>query len=70
MSEVHTREPGRLLTAEQVAHILGVPKAWVYAQSRADRIPTVRLGRYRRYRREAIDQWIAHLEAGTLAPDT
>ena len=70
MSEVQPPEPRRLLTAEQVADILGVPKAWVYAQSRADRIPTVRLGRYRRYRREAIDQWIAHLEAGTLALDT
>jgi excisionase family DNA binding protein len=53
---------GRLLTAEEVAELLGVTPAWVYEQSRAGRIPTVTLGRYRRYRREAIDRWIQELE--------
>jgi excisionase family DNA binding protein len=52
----------RLLTAAEVADLLGVPKTWVYEQSRAGRIPTVTLGRYRRYRREAIEQWLADLE--------
>ena len=52
----------RLLTAAEVADFLGVPKTWVYEQSRAGRIPTVTLGRYRRYRREAIEQWLADLE--------
>ncbi len=42
--------------------MLGVPKTWVYEQSRAGRIPTVRLGRYRRYREEAIEAWMASLE--------
>jgi excisionase family DNA binding protein len=57
--------PGRLLTAEEVAEILGVTTAWVYEQSRAGRIPTVTLGRYRRYRREAIEAWVAELERST-----
>jgi excisionase family DNA binding protein len=52
-----------LLTAEEVAALLGVPTSWVYEQSRRGRIPTVTLGRYRRYRREAIEAWIAQLEA-------
>jgi len=52
-----------LLTAEQVANALGVPRSWVYEQSRAGRIPTIRLGRYRRYRREAIEAWVRELEA-------
>ena len=52
-----------LLAAEDVAALLGVPTSWVYEQSRRGRIPTVTLGRYRRYRREAIDAWIAELEA-------
>lgn len=52
----------RLLTAAEVAGLLGVPKTWVYEQSRAGRIPTVTLGRYRRYRREAIEHWLADLE--------
>lgn len=53
-----------LLTAAEVAELLGVPTSWVYEQSRAGRIPTVTLGRYRRYRREAIEAWLAHIEAG------
>jgi excisionase family DNA binding protein len=43
--------------------MLGVPKTWVYEQSRAGRIPTVTLGRYRRYRREAIEAWVERLES-------
>lgn len=54
----------RLLTADEVAALLGVPKTWVYAETRAGRIPHVTLGRYRRYRREAIDEWIAQRERG------
>lgn len=63
---------GSLLTADEVAELLGVPKSWVYEQSRRGAIPTVTLGRYRRYRREAIEAWIERLEgdggAGALAP--
>jgi excisionase family DNA binding protein len=54
--------PGTLLTAEQVGKLLGVPTSWVYEQSRQGRIPTVTLGRYRRYRAEAIDEWLEELE--------
>jgi excisionase family DNA binding protein len=53
---------GRLLTAERVAELLGVPKSWVYEQSRRGRIPTVTLGRYRRYRVEAVEEWIKDQE--------
>ena len=53
---------GRLLTADQVAELLGVPKTWVYEQSRKGRIPTVTLGRYRRYRLEAVEAWIEEQE--------
>jgi len=52
-----------LLTAADVAEPLGVPKSWVYEQSRRGQIPTVTLGRYRRYRREAIERWVEELEA-------
>lgn len=57
---------GSLLTAQQVAELLGVPASWVYEQSRAGRIPTVTLGRYRRYRREAIEAWVEEIEATGL----
>ncbi len=62
--------PRPLLTAEEVAAMLGMGTDWVYAETRAGRIPHVRLGRYRRYRAETIEQWIADLEAATVAPTT
>lgn len=58
------RTGDRLLTADDVAALLQVPTSWVYAEARAGRIPHVTLGRYRRFRRAAIDQWIAAAERG------
>jgi excisionase family DNA binding protein len=62
--EPGTHRPGidPLLTADEVAALLQVTKAWVYAETRAKRIPHVPLGRYVRYRRSAVLQWIAALE--------
>jgi len=58
----------RLLTVDEVAERLGVTKDWVWAQARAGRIPHVRLGRYRRFREEAIDAWLRQLEQSSLKP--
>src|SRR4051794_10188075 len=55
---------GGLLTAEGGGELLGVRKSWVYEQSRAGRTPPVSRGRYRRYRREAIVEWVARIETG------
>jgi excisionase family DNA binding protein len=52
-----------LMTAGEVALLLRVTTAWVYAQTRAQRIPHVTLGRYRRYRRSAVLRWIEDREA-------
>jgi excisionase family DNA binding protein len=52
----------RLLTVDEVAERLGVTKDWVWAQARAGRIPHVQLGRYRRFREEALDRWLEDLE--------
>jgi excisionase family DNA binding protein len=60
---VRPQPAGSLLTAGEVGEMLGVPRSWVYEQSRKGRIPTVTLGRYRRYRAEAIERWVAELEA-------
>src|SRR4051794_37098270 len=51
-----------LMTADEVARVLAVSEGWVNEQSRTGRIPTVRLGRYRRYRREAIEEWLRDVE--------
>lgn len=60
---------GALMTATEVAELLGVPVSWVYEQSRRGRIPTVTLGRYRRYRRDAVEDWIEELEARAALTD-
>lgn len=54
----------RLLTADDVAERLGVTKGWVWAQARAGRIPHVQLGRYQRFREEALERWLEELETG------
>lgn len=54
----------RLLTADQVAQLLQVKRSWVYAETRAGRIPHVRLGRYVRYRLDAIEVWVHEIEDG------
>ena len=56
-----------LLTVDEVAQRLGVSKDWVWAQARAGSIPNVRIGRYRRFREEAIEEWLAGLE-GNVSP--
>ena len=52
-----TAAPRRLLSVDEVAAVLGVPRAFVYALSRRGELPTVRIGeRYVRYRAHAIDE--------------
>jgi excisionase family DNA binding protein len=46
-----------LLDAGGVADLLGVPKTWVLAEARADRIPHVRLGRYVRFDPDELRDW-------------
>lgn len=58
-----SRDPDALLTAAEVAELLRVTPDYVYALSRRGVLPTVRLGRARRYRRESVLAWIAEVEA-------
>jgi len=46
-----------LLTADEVAVILRVAKSWVYSHLRD--LPAIRLGRYVRFRRSDIDEFLA-----------
>lgn len=53
----------RLMEAEDVATLLGMTVAWVWAKSRSGEIPAIKLGRNYRYRRESVLRWIEELEA-------
>ena len=52
----------RLIDAGEVAELLHVPLSWVRQETRAGRIPAVPLGRYWRYRREAVLAWVEERE--------
>jgi excisionase family DNA binding protein len=52
-----------LWTAHEVADLLGVSHEYVWQLSREGRIPTVSLGRARRYRRESILAWLERIES-------
>ena len=54
--------PNDVLTAEEVASLLRMTPAWVYSETRQDRIPHMRFGRRFRYRRSAIEAWMGSLE--------
>ena len=51
-----------LLDAHGVARWLGVTPAWVYAETRAGRLPHITVGRYYRYRPSSIEQWLKDQE--------
>lgn len=54
---VVSRTVPRLVDANSIAELLGVPASWVLTEARADRIPHVRLGKYRRFDPVCVGQW-------------
>ncbi len=65
--EVSAEELGdglEYMTADELARRLRVSTAWVYAETRAGRIPHLRLHRYVRYRRSTVAAWERDRERG------
>ena len=50
-----------LMTAHQVAALLAVPvtSLYDYARRRHDPLPSIRVGRHRRFHRTAVEHWLA-----------
>jgi excisionase family DNA binding protein len=57
----------QVLTAAEVAQMLGVSKDYIYDACARDELPHVRLGRSIRFRRESIEQWLREQEQGAAA---
>ena len=57
-----------LLTAEQLAERWQVPTSQVYRLSREGAIPTVKIGRYCRYRVDLIETWERSLDSESVHP--
>lgn len=69
-ARVNGHSTARLLTAEEVADIIGMRVDYVYALSRRGQIPHLRFGRTLRFRADAIDGWLRAAERGTLPRST
>jgi excisionase family DNA binding protein len=55
---VSATSTARLLTAEEVAEIIGMRVDYVYALARRGQIPHLRFGRTLRFRADAIEAWL------------
>lgn len=53
-----TRATPPLLDGKQAAELLNVPQSWLMAEARAQRVPSVPLGKYRRFKRDDLVAWI------------
>lgn len=47
-----------LLTLNEVVAWLRVPRSWVYERTRKGQIPHVKLGKYLRFSRQALAEWL------------
>ena len=54
----------RLLTAAEAAELLAMKVSWVREATREERLPHVKLGRYRRYVRADLLGWVEEQKTG------
>ncbi|MDX6436761.1 MAG: Helix-turn-helix domain [Gaiellaceae bacterium] len=54
-----------LLTAAQAGPLLGVPASWLLGEARSGRVPHVRLGRYVRFARADLLEWVDARKQGS-----
>ena len=60
-----------LATVSQIAEFLQVPNSWIYARTRRrgnDRIPHFKLGKYLRFSRCEVLEWVQFQRGNSLAP--
>ncbi|HSW63923.1 MAG TPA: helix-turn-helix domain-containing protein [Dissulfurispiraceae bacterium] len=61
-------KPGDVLTIEELAAYLKIPKSTLYKLVREGKIPSQKIGRHWRFRKGAIDHWLE--ETRTNEPDS
>lgn len=57
-------ETESLLTVDDVARRLSVPRSWVYSSAEAGTLPSVKVGRYRRFVPSEIEQYLSARREG------
>ena len=68
MKSIHFLPPGEeLLTIDELAALLKVPKSWIYAHTRPrsnTRLPHVKLGKYLRFSEHEVRAFLQGLNRG------
>ena len=60
-----------LATVGQIAGFLRVPDSWVYERTRrrgAERMPHFKLGKYLRFSKQEVAEWVQRQRGNSLAP--
>lgn len=60
----------RLMKVEEVAAQLGVPRSWVYTAAESGRLPSLKIGKYRRFDPIAVAAWLAEQQADSRLKNT
>lgn len=59
-------KPGDVLTIEELSVYLKIPRSTLYKLVREGKIPSQKVGRHWRFRKETIDRWLD--DTGTEEP--
>ena len=60
-------KPGDILTIEELSAYLKIPESTLYKIVREGKIPSQKVGRHWRFRKEAIDNWLDQM--GSKEPE-
>ncbi len=52
------KEPESIMTVEEVAKYLKIPKSTVYKLAQEEKIPCQKVGRHWRFRKNTVDKWL------------
>ncbi len=61
-------KPSAVMTIEELSAYLKIPKSTLYKLVREGKVPSQKVGRHWRFRKEAIDRWLDETQAEE--PDT
>lgn len=62
-------KPGDVLTIKELSAYLKIPRSTLYKLVREGRIPSQKVGRHWRFRKEAIDRWLDETGAEEPKPE-
>ena len=57
------KDTGEVLTIEEMARYLKIPRSTLYKLAQEGKIPCQKVGRHWRFRKEAIDRWLDETRA-------